>query len=219
MDNDRILRFSLTERISHWVHVASFFALILTGLVVLSPKFHFISYLFGGVQEARVVHRIAAVVFSIGTMMIFFLGDRRALASWLRDIFTWSRDDVGFLKGFPKEFFGGHADIPEQGRFNGGEKLNSLIILGNGALLVISGLMMWFASYIPLDIVRWAYPLHDVGAFLMVAVVIGHIYVGAFLPSSKESLNGIVRGTVARAFAQAHHPKWYREVMRKGNPK
>ena len=219
MDNDRVLRFSLGERISHWVHAASFFALILTGLVVFSPTFHFLSYFFGGVQGARIVHRVAAVVFSFGTIILFVIGDYRALVFWLRDIFTWSKDDIGFIKGFPKEFFGGHADIPEQGRFNGGEKLNSLIIIGNGAVLVVTGLMMWFASYIPLDIVRWAYPLHDAGAFLMVSVVIGHIYVGAFLPSSKEAFQGMYRGTVARAFALAHHAKWYREVTQKSNSK
>lgn len=215
MDNGRIQRFSITERIAHWVHAASFFLLILTGLVVLSPKFAFLANLFGGVQGARYVHRAAGIVFSFVTVLIFVLGDRPAFVRWLKDITTWGKDDITFLKGFPKEFFGGHPQLPEQGRFNSGEKVNSLLVLGGGGVLAVTGLMMWFHEGIPLAIVRWAYPLHSLLALVMAAVVIGHMYLGLLHPGSREAINGMLSGYVSRAFAKTHHGKWYREVTQK----
>ncbi|WP_378956476.1 formate dehydrogenase subunit gamma [Pelosinus sp. sgz500959] len=215
MNNDRIKRFSLIERISHWVHTFSFFTLVVTGLVVLSPHFHFLASLFGGVQETRIVHRIAGVVFSFGTLLLFIIGDSPAFTRWIKDITTWGKEDIAFLKEFPKEFLGGHANLPEQGRFNSGEKVNSLLILIDGGILTITGFMMWYADSIPLGIIRWAYPVHDIAAFLMMAVIVAHMYLGLLHPGSKEAINGMLSGTVSRSFAKLHHGKWYREMTQK----
>jgi formate dehydrogenase subunit gamma len=215
MDSDRIKRFSGTERIAHWVHAATFFTLLLTGLVVFSPKFSFLAYLFGGVQGARIVHRVAAVIFALGSVPVLIIGNWPAFARWIRDITTWDKDDIAFLKIFPQEFFGGHPEMPEQGHFNAGEKIDSIIVLTVGTVLTVTGLMLWFADSIPLDIVRWAYPLHDLAALSMTAVVIGHMYLGLVHPGSKEAINGMLHGSVKRSFARAHHAKWYREMEQK----
>ena len=217
MDKDRIVRFSLAERIAHWVHAASFFTLLLTGLMVMSHKFLFLSVMVGGIQNARIIHKLAGIVFALGTVLIFVLGDHKAFGRWLKDITTWGKVDLDFLKEFPKEFLGGHANLPEQGRFNSGEKVNSLFILTGGAVLMTTGLMMWFADAMPLVIVRWAYPVHNLTALLMAAVVIAHMYLGLLHPGSKEAINGMLRGTVTRAFAKSHHAKWYREVTGEEN--
>ncbi|MDR3589557.1 MAG: formate dehydrogenase subunit gamma [Negativicutes bacterium] len=219
MDNDRIARFSLAERITHWVHTASFFTLLLTGLIVLSPKFGFLAPVFGGVQAARVIHKIAGLFFAFGTILIFVIGDWAAFVVWLKEITSWGKEDAAFLKEFPKEFFGGHPQLPEQGRFNSGEKVNSLLIIFAGAGLAVTGLMMWFADSIPLALIRWAYPLHDLAAFTMTAVIIGHMYLGLVHPGSKEAINGMLGGTVSRAFAKAHHARWYREMCQKEDAK
>jgi formate dehydrogenase subunit gamma len=170
--------------------------------------------LFGGVQQARIVHRVAAVIFSFGTLLFFILGDKPAFVRWIKDSTTWGKEDIAFLQEFPKEFIGSHANLPEQGRFNSGEKVNSLLMLADGTLLTVTGFMMWFANSIPLDIIRWAYPLHDVAAFVMMAVIIAHMYLGLLHPSSKEAINGMLYGTVTRSFAMLHHAKWYREVTK-----
>lgn len=219
MSNERIARFSLTERIAHWLHTISFFVLILTGLIVFSPKFLFLAGIFGGVTGAQNIHHYTGLVFSFLTIIVFVAGDFPAFARWIKDITSWGKSDINFLKGFPQEFFGGHPELPEQGRFNAGEKANSLVILGGGTLLTVTGLMMWFAEYIPLDIIRWAYPLHSLLAFTLMAVVIAHMYLGLVHPGSKEAINGMLRGTVTREFAKAHHGKWYKEMIDKENAK
>ena len=215
MNNDRVFRFSLIERLAHWVNAVAFFTLMITGLIVLSPFFSFLAPLFGGVQGARIVHRTMAIVFAFGSLGLLIFGDWKAFRVWIKEITTWGKDDIKFLTEFPKEFFGKQPDLPEQGRFNSGEKVNSLLVLTGSTLLVITGFSMWFADSMPLWFVRWCYPLHDLAAFLMGAAVIGHMYLGLLHPSSKEAINGMLSGTVTRKFAQEHHGRWYRETVQK----
>ncbi len=215
MDKDRVLRFSRAERWSHWVNAAAFFVLLFTGLAVFSDKFSFLATLFGGMQSARNIHRIAGVIFAFASLAILIFGDWKAFRVWMKELTTWGKDDFQFLAGFGKEFFGGHPKLPEQGRFNAGEKINSLLTLGGGTLLTITGFGMWFADSLPLWFVRWCYPLHDLAALLMTAAIIGHMYLSFLHPGSKEAMNGMLSGTVTRKFAQEHHGKWYREVLQK----
>ena len=53
----------------------------------------------------------------------------------------------------------------------------------------------------------------------MLAVVIAHMYLGLVHPGSKEAINGMLRGTVTRKFAKAHHAIWYEEVTKKEGTK
>ena len=213
MTDGRLKRFSLTERIAHWTHVASFFLLILTGLIILSPLFHFLSTLTGGIQNARLIHRAAGIVFGFGTLAILMLGNFPALASSLREITSFKKEDIKFLQQFPKDLMGQPVQMPPQGRFNVGQKVNSLIILGVGAVLVTTGLMLWHANYVPLDIIRWAYPLHCLGALGMMSIVIGHAYLSLLHPGYNPSLSGMIDGTISRKFAKAHHALWYKEMV------
>ncbi len=214
-DNDKVYRFSKPERIAHWLNAACFFLLFLTCLVVFSPACAPLAILFGGIQGARVLHRITAIVFTFGAISVLVFGDWKAFKVWIKDILTWGPNDFKFLLGFGKEFFGGHPELPEQGRFNAGEKINSLLTIGGSCVLIITGFGMWYASSLPIDLVRWFYPLHTLFAFLMTAVVIGHSYLGLLHPGSKEAMNGMIGGYVTKKFAQGHHGKWYREVVRK----
>lgn len=212
MLEDKIQRFSVTERWAHWVHVASFFVLLCTGLAVLSPQLSFLAMPFGGMQTARVIHRAAGIIFAFLSLGVLLFGDRRALRRWLGDITMWDKDDAAFLKIFPREFFGGHPVLPEQGRFNSGEKVNSLLTLTGGTVLTVTGFIMWFAHNMPAGLVQWCYPLHDAAALALTAAVIGHMYLSFVHPGSKEALSGMLNGMVSRAFARSHHAKWYREV-------
>lgn len=62
------LRFDVLQRIEHWVLVASFTTLAVTGLVqkfALFPLSPIIVRLLGGIESVRIIHRVAATVFLI----------------------------------------------------------------------------------------------------------------------------------------------------------
>jgi len=210
--SDKVLRFSRGERLSHWVHAISFFLLLFTGLGVLSPFFHPAMTVFGGIQVARVIHRVTAIIFVVVVGLLFFIGNPRQHWSWVKSSFHFTKADLQHVSAFPKEFFGGHGTYPPQDKYNGGEKINSLITMLGTVFITLSGGVMWFASSFPPALVRWAYPVHDLSMFLMTASVIGHMYLGLLHPDSRAAMSGMLNGYVSTKFARAHHAKWYDRV-------
>ncbi|KLU63395.1 formate dehydrogenase, cytochrome b556(fdo) subunit [Peptococcaceae bacterium CEB3] len=209
---ERVLRFTRGERFSHWVHAISFFLLLITGLGILSLWFRPVLVLFGGVQAARVIHRVVAVIFVVVVAAMFFIGDPRYHWEWLKSAFTLTKSDRQHVGAFSKEFFGGHGEYPPQGKFNGGEKINSLLTIFGSIFITLSGIIMWFRGSFPPGVVRWAYPVHDLSMFVMTAAVIGHMYLGLLHPDSRASIFGMLNGYVPVKFAKSHHAAWYNEV-------
>ncbi|MEA4901656.1 formate dehydrogenase subunit gamma [Desulfitobacterium sp.] len=215
VNSNKVLRFTLGERVSHWVHAISFFLLLFTGVGILSLAFRPALGIIGGVDVARLLHRVVAVIFVVVVGAMFFIGNPKYHWYWLKSIFHFSKADLQHVTAFPKEFFGGHGDYPAQDKFNGGEKINSLLTVFGTIFITLSGIVMWFAPAFPPALVRWAYPIHDLAMFIMTAAVLGHFYLGVLHPESRAALPGMLNGYVSAKFAKAHHAAWY-ERMKKG---
>lgn len=207
--DDKVLRFSFGERLSHWVHAISFFILLFTGLGVYSTFFQPAMSIFGGIHVAQVIHRVSAVFFVVVVGLLFFVGNPRFHWRWLKFTFSFTKSDLQHVSAFPKEFFGGHGSYPAQDKFNGGEKINSLITIFGTIFITLSGIVMWWAPHFPPALVRWAYPVHDLSMFMMTAAVIGHMYLGLLHPDSRVAMSGMLNGYVSTKFAREHHGKWY----------
>lgn len=217
IEPDKVLRFTRGERLSHWVHAISFFLLLFTGLGILSTFFKPAMTIFGGIQVARLIHRGVAIIFVAVVGMMFFIGNSRYHWEWLKSVFTFTKSDWQHVSAFPKEFFGGHGNYPAQDKFNGGEKINSMITIFGSIFITLSGIVMWAAPVFPPTLVRWAYPVHDLSMFLMTAAVIGHMYLGLLHPDSRAAMPGMLNGYVSSKFAKAHHAKWYERVKDQKN--
>jgi len=207
-----VKRFSIHFRIAHWAMVLSFLMLYLTGLPMYTEFFDWLYPVFGGPAGARRVHRIMAVVF-IAVPFYQLIFDPNSLFHWIKQCFTWHLHDIKMVMAFPKDFFTGHAKVPKQDFFNGGEKINSLLQMAMWLMLVGSGLVMWFPQFFAAGIISWAYPIHNIAIGLAVAVVVGHIYLSIGHPNTRASLRGMTTGEVTAEYAKAHHGKWYDEVM------
>ena len=79
-------------------------------------------------------------------------------------------------------------------------------------MLVISGFIMWLPDFFPQFLVRWAYPMHNIGFGLAAAVVIGHIYLSIGHPNSRVSMQGMTKGYVPEWYAEEHHGQWYEDL-------
>lgn len=209
--SEMIKRFSIHFRIAHWTIAFSFLMLYITGLPMYTEFFDWLYPVFGGPAGARVVHRIMAVVF-ISVPIYLLIFDSKSLFHWLKQCFTWHSRDIKMILAFPKDFFTGHAEVPKQDFFNGGEKINSLIQMVCWAMLVGSGIVMWFPEKFPQGVINLAYPIHNIAIGLAVAVVVGHIYLSIGHPNTRPSLRGMIKGEVTADYANVHHGRWYDEV-------
>lgn len=208
-----VYRFSAGERFVHWCHGIAFLLLLFTGLGVLVIAFQPAMNIFGGIQVSRNIHRVVAVLFTLG-MIVGFIGKgtgARQMRRWFKDVVSFGKDDLAHAKNFAVEFFGGHKPFPPQGKFNGGEKLNSMFTILGTLCIVTSGYIIWFASSMPTVLVLWAYPIHAACALFMAALLIAHLYLGILHPDSNQALKGIFTGWVPAKFAYEHYEKWYNE--------
>lgn len=209
--NVRIKRFNLAERVAHWSQAFAFVVLFLTGSALI---FRGYGALLGaeGLRIAGMIHRIIGVSFPIIILAILLLLTPKTTKEWLRSVFSWNMSDVKFLALFPKEFFGLKVKLPAQGKFNAGEKINSLITIFGSMLMVITGWMLILQDRFSPSVIAWVHLLHASGALLMGAVIIAHAYLALGHPGSREAINGMISGTVSEKFAKEHHELWYNEV-------
>ncbi|WP_078594905.1 formate dehydrogenase subunit gamma [Evansella clarkii] len=213
-----VKRFSKAFIISHWVNAFAFFALYITALPLYTDFFNWLYPVFGGPEMARLLHRIFAVLFIV-PLFLLIIFDFAGFKNWAKNILKWEKKDFQFLMAFPKEFFLGKSKVPKQDFFNAGEKLNSLLTIMCTLMLIGSGFVMWFPGAFASGVVQWAYPIHNIGFGLALAVVVGHIFLSIGHPNSKASMRGMTKGDVPISYAKEHHGVWYDEMVKKGEIK
>lgn len=209
----KVKRFTKPIIFVHWLNAAAFFTLYISGLPMYTEWFDFLYVIFGGPENARLVHRIGGIALVL-PIIIILVTDPRGFFHWIKTVFTWSKRDIQFILAFPKEFFGRNPKTPPQDYYNGGEKLNSLLIITCTFILVGSGFIMWLPKYFPQVLVSWAYPMHNIGFGLAAAVVVGHIYLSIAHPNSKVSIEGMKSGYIPEWYAEEHHGQWYEDEVK-----
>ena len=86
-----VLRFTLTERLLHWVHAAAFFVLLGSGLVLYIPV---LSREISRRPLMKDIHIWTAVAWAAAIALIVIVGNRRALARTIREIDLFDRAEA-----------------------------------------------------------------------------------------------------------------------------
>ena len=201
---NRIQRFNVFERTTHWFTVGIFWLLALTGLVLLYGRFVLIPLLgpdgFGLTASAcKEAHNLFGPMFLVAILMLFvtFVKDN----FYVRGDFTWLLKGGGLLGG-------GHVSA---GRFNAGEKIWFWIAVLGGMVLCVTGLILDFAVLGQgREVMALSHVLHGIVALVVITVSFGHIYLGT--AGVEGTLGSMTTGNVDEAWAKSHHDRWYAEV-------
>jgi len=149
----------------------------------------------GGVSVSS---RFAATEALNALLAVVALGDRRGLRATTRELDVFDADDRRWL-------LGRHV---RQGRFNAGQKLNAAFTAAFAVLLAVSGVLLWLGERDTRFRLDSTIVLHDVVAYLSVALLAGHLYLAVIHPSTRHALRGMTVGTVREDWAREHHAKW-----------
>jgi formate dehydrogenase subunit gamma len=202
-----IERFTHFERAAHWSNAIAFSVLAISGLVMAFGKF-FLMPLIGGTLfgwltfALKTAHNFAGPVFAVSLVIVF--------VTFLRDNLPTKADLEWLKKG--GGLFGAH-EIPSA-RFNAGEKvifwggvfLLGFVVVASGLVLdkVIPGM-----AYLRGDM-QIAHMVHGVATVLMMAMFLGHIYMGTI--GMKDAYGAMKTGYVDEAWAREHHELWYDDI-------
>lgn len=200
MDN-YVERFNTRERILHWFVVVSFFTLVFSGLGLYSRLFHGYFNLFGSGQMAIFIHKYTGVVF-IASSLLLFLNHIDEMKRFDEDDRHWFYILGGYLDRNPEHI--------NSGKFNAGQKAFGIFIGLATILLGATGLVAWFPTSFPIDIVRISLMLHGLLFLMSIMFVIVHAYLTTI--GNPGTLESMIYGNVRRIWAKKHHPKWYKEI-------
>ncbi len=203
----KIERFTPFERSAHWANAIAFCALAISGIVMAYGKFFLLpligSTLFGWLTYAlKNLHNFAGPLFAVSLVVVF--------VTFVKDNLPSKDDVVWLLKG--GGLFSG-TEVPSH-RFNAGEKVvfwGGVLFLG--LIVVASGLVL--DKLIPgliyeRSTMQIANLIHGVATLFMMAMFIGHIYMGTI--GMRGAYKAMREGYVDETWAKEHHELWYRDI-------
>lgn len=199
-----LVRYTAPERANHWAVGICFILLALSGLAFFHPAFYPLSQLFGGAVWARILHPFIGILMAILFVSMY-------LRFWKLNIIT--QVDKEWLSRI-KEMVDGHdQNMPEAGKYNGGQKMMFWLAAVCMALLLVSGIVIWrayFSGLFAIGLIRLSSLLHAAVAAFMIGLIIVHVYAAIW---TKGTIRAMLYGTVSRAWAKQHHPAWFRQVV------
>lgn len=187
---DEYRRFSTARIIEHLVQIVTFCVLVATGL---SQKFYssdisvwFILKL-GGIDNARIIHRSAGLLFSIAAVVhigaaIYGTIIRR----WQPSIIITKNDFTSAVHNI--KYYLGMENFPAaSGKYNYTQKFEYWGILTGGLMMMGTGAVLWqpvfFTRFMTGELVPLAKVLHSEEALIVLLIIAGwHIYNAIFSP-------------------------------------
>jgi len=214
-------RFSKAQRIQHFLLMASFTLLILTGLPLLFPGNWVVRSMFwieGSFSLRGIIHRGAAVtLLLVSVYHIFFClfsarGNRDLREMILR------KQDLLDMYAMILYNIGKQESFPSFGRFNFIEKFEYYAVVWGSAIMLLTGAALWFPVHATilfprwvLDIIRVIHGFEAILAFL--AIIIWHMYNVHLNPEVFPMSRVWLNGRMELEFLHSHHRLEYERML------
>jgi len=204
----KIERFTPFERATHWSNAIAFTLLAVSGIVMAFGRFFLLPVmggaLFGWLTYAlKTMHNFVGPLFVVTLVLM--------IITFFRDNLPQKGDMNWLLKG--GGLFG-HKGEPPSHRFNAGEKLvywGGMLLLGT----VVVGSGLFLDKLLPGFVytrgeMQVAHMIHAVATLLMMALIMGHIYIGTL--GMRGAYKAMREGYVDETWAREHHRIWYDDI-------
>ncbi|HEV7777862.1 MAG TPA: formate dehydrogenase subunit gamma [Luteibacter sp.] len=194
-----IIRYTVANRVNHWITAICFVLLVLSGLSMFHPMLFFLSGLFGGGQWTRAVHPWIGVV-----LLVSYLG--LIVQFWRENLVN--RDDAAWMKSIKGVLVNDEEHVPPVGRNNAGQKFVFWAMTLLLPVLFFSGLVIWevyFGEATSIPVQRAALLIHSLAAIAAILVWVIHVYAAIWV---RNSVRAMTQGYVTPGWAWRHHRKW-----------
>lgn len=198
-DLAKILRFDSVQRSAHWANAILFGILIFTAIPLYFGSFFGVVLPRHTIEE---IHLYSGLVLPLPLIASLLGPWGRQMRRDVRRFSLWTRSEIEWLRSF-----GSHKI--EADKFNPGQKLNALFIGAVIVVMFVTGFMLRWFEFFPVSWRQGATFVHDVFAFLIFAVVVGHIYMAL---THRDSLRSIFTGRVSEKWAATHAAGWLKEL-------
>jgi formate dehydrogenase gamma subunit len=197
MDKQTV-RFTPLHRLEHWIFMASFTLLGITGLVQkysFNPISERFIQLLGGLDNVRLVHHVAAAVMMLVTIYHIGAVGYRMYVLRLRPTMLPSLADLQAALSSLKYYIGRDRHLPQQGRYTFEEKAEYWAVVWGTVVMAITGFMMWnpisTTRFFSGEVIPAAKVAHGLEAVLaIVAIFLWHFYHVLVKTFNRSMFNG-----------------------------
>ncbi len=194
----RVLRFDRVQRGAHWANALLFFSLIFTAIPLYFGSF------FGIVLPRHLIEMIhlwSGLALPLPIIISLIGPWGKAMRRDVRRINYWTRDEIRWMRTL------GRSRL-EADKFNPGQKLNAIFVGASIFVMLVTGAMLQWFRFFPVPWRSGATFVHDLFAYAIFFVVVGHIVMAL---THRDMLRSIFKGWVSRSWAERHAARWLRE--------
>ena len=213
-------RFRPFEVYQHALLILSFFSLVITGFALKFPDALWVEWLSSiGMSELirSVVHRVAAVVLIVVSFvqLAYFLFNRKGRRE-ITSLLPRASDISGFWHNM-KFHLGKVEKSPKFDRWDYTEKAEYLALIWGTAIMVITGLVLWFPEFFMGFLPAWMFEvseiIHYFEAWLAtLSIIIWHWFLVIYHPEKYPMSLTWMNGKVSEEELKHHHPLEYEEL-------
>jgi len=192
----RVRRFDRTERSVHWSTALMALTLVLTGAILYVPS---LSVAVGRRLLVENTHIYVGLALFVPVLAGALGRWGTNLRSDLRQMSRMTAVEMSWLRSIGRQ---GRRAI---GKFNPGQKLNTVAVGGLLVVLFATGIILRWGNSLPVSIRTGATFTHDVFAIAFLVLVCGHI---AFAVTHPPALRSMLTGWVPARWVDRHAPAW-----------
>lgn len=207
-------RFSVRQRIEHFSVMVLFLLLAITGF---PQKFydtgwaHTVVAAMGGIENARLIHRISGILFSVFTVFHLAMASIAVATGRARPTMIPSRKDFVDAVQTLKYYMGTSDVHPRFDRFDYKQKFEYWGLVLGGFLMIVTGFILYFpvffTNFLPGEFIPASKVAHsNEGLMAFLVVITWHIYNAHLAPEVFPFDKSIFTGKVSMARMHHEHP-------------
>jgi formate dehydrogenase subunit gamma len=220
------VRFTYSHRLMHLFMFVPFIILVLTGFPIKFPDSGFWDIfvsLFGGIENMRLYHRLAAAVmivdFVVHVIYIFYKIIRNKTPLTKLPLLPGPKDARDLWLNL-RHFLFLTDERPQFHKFSYIEKFDYWAVFWGMFIMAGSGLILWFpeeaGSFMASELIQIAYVAHSDEALLaFLAIAIWHFYNVHFNPRIWPANKVWYKGTLTESEMRHEHPLELEEILEK----
>ena len=207
-DSDRILRFHRSERHLHWAIAIPFMLCYATAVILITVYNPHPARPFRALFSWT--HRLSGVSLIIlpPLMLLLHWREARRHLQNIRGAWRWTRADAKWLLLVGPATLSSRVSLPDQGKFNAGEKINFMALMSTYPIYALTGALIWLPGTAYMS---WVVHVFS-AVFVATPLMFGHIFMALVNPDTRVGLSGMITGFVDRHWAKHHYRHWYDET-------
>jgi len=206
-------------RFIHWFNLLSWILLLLTGIGLMSSESfalfgrafpQWLARTTGGKAPLLLFHVIWGIFWAFVIIPIFLVYKRWGIKA-LREI-RITGDDINWLRIKPLKMLSlTDKPLPQQDKYNAGQKLFAAAVLAGTIAIVVTGFIMAFHLGSP-ELIEASIVIHKLAVALTLIGVAVHVTMAAILREERPALKSMVVGEIDYNHAIDHNSKWVKEM-------